>query len=80
MSALDDLVTYNGHLTEEEHAEARAELELLRSEVFKAINFFIIERQNRLCVSKQQAITDNERIVLSRDPERARRMGLGWAL
>ncbi len=38
MSALDDLVTYNGGLTEEEHAEARAELELLREAAFERAN------------------------------------------
>lgn len=92
MSALDDLVTYNGHLTEEEHAEARAELELLREAAWRLCETRATPKVDASALSAwcSECRSDSHhgevmghcRIarILRTDPERARRMGLGWAL
>lgn len=83
MSALDDLVTYNGHLTEEEHAEARAELELLREAAFESAKDRAYDGECAACIARiahRDWMNCTVARILRTDPERARSMGLGWAL
>jgi len=81
---LDDIEEQNEQLAamhlEEPVKRAREELELLREEAFELIDSEIHRLQVGLAVSKQCAITDRQRRVLQYDPERAKRMGLEWAL
>lgn len=80
MSALDDAITLAKVAAAEHRSEslgavaiyAREELELLRSVCFECIDF-------RIDIM-DRAIKPHIRAVLRTDPERAKRMGLGWAL
>lgn len=89
MSALDEVVSRfpfdaSDNVSRETHdrflVEARAELELLRDRTFRDIKMTIDANQQRFNVDKWGAITEQDRDLLRTDPERARRMGLGWAL
>lgn len=78
MSALDDAVEWYsrwpGDDSDKDVKEARAELELLRDELFHLIC-------GRLHPGLTTADVRPEWIrILRTDPERARKMGLGWAL
>ena len=80
MSALDDLLQppcdccdiADSHLI----ANAREELELLRDEAFERARDILEKGQ----VGTTQYVPERVTRILRTDTERAKRMGLGWAL
>lgn len=93
MSALDDVILYAVDACYEKHLdEARAELELLRDVSFNwaasKLHGQPYDRDRGIpgsqwcdeCTSMFHAHMCRVRSILRTDPERARKMGLGWAL
>ena len=79
MSALDDVIEWAKETQHEDITEAeraREELELLREAAFNAIGL----RVDSMPRQTPRYVLAKERDILRTDPERAKRMGLGWAL
>jgi len=78
MSALDDVLDAASsceHCYEQEE-KAREELELLRDAAFERARDILEKGQ----VGTTQYVPERVTRILRTDPERAREMGLGWAL
>lgn len=86
MSALDDVIewakeTQHEDLTEAERA--REELELLREAAFSFAESILREEKTDAPYKSPSAVAEewpDMQRILRTDPERAREMGLGWAL
>lgn len=79
MSALDDVIEWAKETQHEDITEAeraREELELLRDEAFERARDILEKGQ----VGTTQYVPERVTRILRTDPERAREMGLGWAL
>lgn len=79
MSALDDVLGRMKGLDDDDGEstdEARAELELLREEAFERARDILKQGQTGMTQYVPERVTS----ILRTDPERAKRMGLGWAL
>lgn len=79
MSALDDVIEWAKETQHEDITEAeraRAELELLREEAFERARDILKQGQTGMTQYVPERVTS----ILRTDPERAKRMGLGWAL
>lgn len=88
MSALDDVILYAVDACYEKHLdEARAELELLRGLAFDYAAMTVRGGMSKVycCTRFHVGATDHDHEcrpmrILRTDPERAKAMGLGWAL
>ena len=79
MSALDDVINVfgpEGTAADAVRMAAREELELLRDEAFERARDILEKGQ----VGTTQYVPERVTRILRTDPERAREMGLGWAL
>lgn len=78
MSALEFLIDEAARhgIPKDRIKEARAELELLRDEAFERARDILEKGQ----VGTTQYVPERVTRILRTDPERAKRMGLGWAL
>lgn len=78
MSALEFLIDEAARhgIPKDRIKEARAELELLREEAFERARDILEKGQ----VGMTQYVPERVTSILRTDPERAKRMGLGWAL
>lgn len=78
MSALEFLIDEAARhgIPKDRIKEARAELELLREEAFERARDILEKGQ----VGTTQYVPERVTRILRTDPERAKRMGLGWAL
>lgn len=85
MSALDDAVKDYGAMRYAMTTEnpARAELELLREAAFESAKDRAYDGECAACIARiahRDWMNCTVARILRTDPERAKRMGLGWAL
>lgn len=78
MSALEFLIDEAARhgIPKDRIKEAREELELLREEAFERARDILKQGQTGMTQYVPERVTS----ILRTDPERAREMGLGWAL
>lgn len=82
MSALDDAIV-EAYGYRPKAAEARAELELLREAAFESAKDRAYDGECAACIARiahRDWMNCTVARILRTDPERARKMGLGWAL